>query len=501
MKQKIVCLLVAAACFSMTACEKTPDKSLVTQKNIDRLEEAAKEKPEDGSTLKDIIETTTDTYSFNYESDDKKIKITADNVQVTLPTKDTIPMYHVKCGGISQEVTDKVYDYFFPEGAYSTTGTDVTKEALDKEIMSLKQYNATVKDDTQMSEEEREETIQQNEDLIQKCEEDKKTAPDESTLKTVPKDSTYVDQEWQTLGGTEMVKGLTVNSEDSKRSLNVVSADDDSSMTSFLRYSVTGGYNYSGQQGTPARSCSDEEKQQIGISEEDARKYVDDFVQKTGMDWKIHDTLCIRGFTVRENEDTYGDSGDMIYPEHDTAYKFILAHNVDGIQSAVTSSAYVPDECDDAYITWLYEQVSVVVEPDGIVDFEWQYPLEVEDSVSDNVGIISFDQAKDIFEQMMPLTTKGDLEEWSDDENSQVSITADVSDIRLGLMRVRSSGNEKSGLLTPVWIFYGDYTQSVHFLPGKGDGQEDYDNTQEQPWILLAVNAVDGSVIDVTAGY
>lgn len=468
MKQKIVCLLALAACFSITACEKTPDKSLVTQKNIDRLEEAAKEKPEDGSTLKDIIETTTDTYSFNYESDDKKIKITADNVQVTLPTKDTIPI----------------------------------KEALDKEIMSLKQYIATVKDDTQMSEEEREETIQQNEDLIQKCEEDKKTAPDESTLKTVPKDSTYVDQEWQTLGGTEMVKGLTVSSEDSKRSLNVVSADDDSSMTSFLRYSVTGGYNYSGQQGVPARSCSEEEKQQIGISEEDARKYVDDFVQKTGMDWKIHDTLCIRGFTVRENEDTYGDSGDMIDPGHDTAYKFILAHSVDGIQSAVTSSYYLPDECDDdAYITWLYEQISVVVEPDGIVDFEWEYPIEVEDSVSDNVGIISFDQAKDIFEQMMPLTTKGDLEEWSDDENCEVSITADVSDIRLGLMRVRSSGTEKSGLLTPVWIFYGDYTQSVHFLPGKGDGQEDYDNTQEQPWILLAVNAVDGSIIDVTAGY
>lgn len=46
----------------------------------------------------------------------KKIKITADNVQVTLPTKDTIPMYHVKCCGISQEVTDKVYDYFFLMG-------------------------------------------------------------------------------------------------------------------------------------------------------------------------------------------------------------------------------------------------------------------------------------------------------------------------------------------------------------------------------------------------
>ena len=239
-------------------------------------------------------------------------------------------------------------------------------------------------------------------------------------------------------------------------------------MTSFLRYSVTGGYNYSRRQGDPARSCSDEEKQQIGISEEDARKYVDDFVQKTGMDWKIHDTLCIRGFTVRENEDTYGDSGDMIYPEHDTAYKFILAHSVDGIQSAVTSSAYVPDECDDTYITWLYEQISVVVEPDGIVDLEWEYPIEVEDSVSDNVGIISFDQAKDIFEQMIPLTTKGDLEEWSDDENSQVSITADVSDIRLGLMRVRSSGTEKADFLHRYGYFMEIIPKAFISCPEKG---------------------------------
>ena len=39
--------MAAIMCFSMTACEKTPDKSLVTQKNIDRLEKAAKETPKD----------------------------------------------------------------------------------------------------------------------------------------------------------------------------------------------------------------------------------------------------------------------------------------------------------------------------------------------------------------------------------------------------------------------------------------------------------------------
>lgn len=31
---------------------------------------------------------------------------------VTLPTKDTIPMYRVKSGELSQEIADKLYDYF-----------------------------------------------------------------------------------------------------------------------------------------------------------------------------------------------------------------------------------------------------------------------------------------------------------------------------------------------------------------------------------------------------
>lgn len=156
MKRKIVCLMAAIMCFSMTACEKTPDKSLVTQKNIDRLEKAAKETPKDGSTLKDIIETTTDTYDFNYKSDDGKVKIVADNVPVTLPTKDTIPMYRVKSDELSQEIADKLYDYFFPDGAYTTTGSDWTKQKIDNLILEEKKYIANVKDDPDTSESDKE---------------------------------------------------------------------------------------------------------------------------------------------------------------------------------------------------------------------------------------------------------------------------------------------------------------------------------------------------------
>lgn len=199
MKRKIVCLMAAIMCFSMTACEKTPDKSLVTQKNIDRLEKAAKETPKDGSTLKDIIETTTDTYDFNYESDDGKVKIVADNVPVTLPTKDTIPMYRVKSGELSQEIADKLYDYFFPDGAYTTTGSDCTKQIIDNLILEEKKYIANVKDDPDTSESDKESIIQTHEGVIKEYEEERKTAPDESTLKYVPKDSSYVDVEQETV--------------------------------------------------------------------------------------------------------------------------------------------------------------------------------------------------------------------------------------------------------------------------------------------------------------
>ena len=153
--------------------------------------------------------------------------------------------------------------------------------------------------------------------------------------------------------------------------------------------------------------------------------------------------------------------------------------------------------------SWLYESINVIVEKDGIVSFSWQFPISVEDTVSDNVGIISFDQAKDIFEQMMPLTARGDLEQFTD-EYMESTVDIKVTDVRLGLMRVRNSGNELKGLMTPVWLFYGDYTRNTEYTQaGKDAGYDTGDNsfTEAQPWILLAVNAVDGSVIDITEGY
>ena len=500
MKKKYTGSMAIFLCLALTACAKTPEQALVAQKNNERLEEAAKEGPKDGNSLKDIAASTSSTYDYQYEAEDGKVKITADQVPVTLPEKDTIPMYHVESGKIPQELTTKIYDYFFPDGAYTTTGTDMTKDEIDKRILEMKQTIANYRDDEEITEEERESIIQHNQEILASLEEERKTAPEESTLTYVPRDSMYADEEWQTMSGPVTVKSLDASSRDEKQRLSVISSDNPQ-ISSSVSYIVQTDFEYSGAMGKRLNEQSSDELEKIGISRDDAQRIVEDFVDKIGMPWEIHSVDAVTGFQIVDDENVTDDSYETIPQEHPTAYSFSLAQTIDGIQSAITSSSYLPE--DDNAVTWLYESIKIIVDKDGIVSFKWDFPITVQDTVSENVGIISFDQARDIFEQMMPLIAKGEAEQHSDD-TSETTVELNVTDVRLGLMRLRNNGEELTGLMTPVWLFYGDFTRHMHY---KGTAEElgfepqDFSYTEEAPWILLAVNAVDGSVIDITAGY
>lgn len=502
-KKKYSSLLLAGMlCVSLTACAETPSQALVAQKNNERLEETAKAEPKEGTELKDVAKATASTYDLDYKSDDGKVTIKADQAPVTLPEKDTIPMYHVYCGEISQDVATKLYNYFLPEGGYTTTGTDFTKAKVDQSILETKQEIAKYKDDDTLSDEEKQDMIKTQEEILASLEESRKDAPETSTLQVVPKDSTYTDQEWQTINGSKICKGLSVSSKDEKKFL-VVTSSTDAVVTSSAVYEDGTTCSYSGAEGQSLDSMSAEDLANIGITEEDARKIVEDFIQKIGMPWEIHTVTAMGGWTSNQvnTSESKEEDTEIIQSDHPTAYSFYLTQTIDGIQSAITSSYEVSE--DAAVASWLYESINVIVEKDGIVSFSWQFPISVEDTVSDNVGIISFDQAKDIFEQMMPLTARGDLEQFTD-EYMESTVDIKVTDVRLGLMRVRNSGNELKGLMTPVWLFYGDYTRNTEYTQaGKDAGYDTGDNsfTEAQPWILLAVNAVDGSVIDITEGY
>ena len=68
-----------------------------------------------------------------------------------------------------------------------------------------------------------------------------------------------------------------------------------------------------------------------------------------------------------------------------------------------------------------------------------------------------------------------------------------VTKIQLGLVRVAQQGDVGAGYLVPAWIFYGviDVDDRIY---KDGYGYDGYES-------ILTINAIDGSVIDLSKGY
>ena len=79
---------------------------------------------------------------------------------------------------------------------------------------------------------------------------------------------------------------------------------------------------------------------------------------------------------------------------------------------AVTSSSYVSE--DATSIDWTYEQIVVLVSEAGIQRVDWDCPVTLKEVVADNVSILSFDDARAVFEELTPLIYEGKAEEGSD---------------------------------------------------------------------------------------
>ena len=75
-----------------------------------------------------------------------------------------------------------------------------------------------------------------------------------------------------------------------------------------------------------------------------------------------------------------------------------------------------------------------------------------------------------------------------------VSYKIELTRARLSLQRVMERNNFTSGLLIPVWNFYGRAVSA--YASG-----ETYDNAPYDGGPLLSINAIDGSIIDLARGY
>lgn len=173
------------------------------------------------------------------------------------------------------------------------------------------------------------------------------------------------------------------------------------------------------------------------------------------------------------------------------AYEFVFTPSINGVPfTYANGEANNQDNQSNQYDKpWYYEKVRVIVDDDGLDSFVWDAPYQSIDPITDHASLLPYSQIQSIFERMMPITfhhyNANDLK-----TTCSVSITR----ITLGYMRIKEQNVEGSGLIIPVWDFFGSYYRSDDPEGTTPQGSDGYES-------LLTINAIDGSIIDRKIGF
>lgn len=166
-----------------------------------------------------------------------------------------------------------------------------------------------------------------------------------------------------------------------------------------------------------------------------------------------------------------------------------FTRTIDGIPVTYTSEqggAY--ENMESEFETWGYEWLQVAINGDGIQMAQCYNIYDIGEKTAENVQLISFDEVSQIFRQMM-LMKSADM----DRETREYQIDR----ITFGYTRIYDpTVDSRSGLLVPVWDFFGSYCEKAEY---EGESVEYISDSADISH--LTINAMDGSIIDRSLGY
>ena len=134
---------------------------------------------------------------------------------------------------------------------------------------------------------------------------------------------------------------------------------------------------------------------------------------------------------------------------------------------------------------WNEECIEFRINDSGIVGFDWYSPLEITETVEENAALRSFDDVKATFEKMVAVSNASEYN----------AVEIDIDRVRLGYSRISEKDSWDTGLLVPVWDFFG----TVNEITEDGDYYNLYAGDSE--FSVMTVNAIDGSIINSELGY
>lgn len=199
--------------------------------------------------------------------------------------------------------------------------------------------------------------------------------------------------------------------------------------------------------------------------------------------------MGVSDYSYKTSSLVFGSINGTVQKAYRLSYSRVLGNNSFTLTSAPAGGGGAIDDGKGGYIEgWEYESMTFLVNNDGIVSMEWINPYDVSEVITNNTSMMDFNDVMDIFNKMIVVTNAY----LSDD----MSKTINVDRIELGLMRITDPATRSSGLVIPVWDFFGDVSIAWK------DGEISYSELDDDPLdSVLTINAIDGTLVDRNIGY
>lgn len=525
------CMAIITALAMLAACQATPDEEVVAHKDFEQmiqkgLESAAPSQSEGPApaptTYADLCAVYGVPERYKTSLNEGKLTVNCD-VAAELPGTATLPMVRVKAGKFTQEQVYKFFKALCGDTPMYIMPLQMDKEYIQQEILE-QQAKLTTETD---------ENVKAGlNSTIESLQEDYEKAPDHNEL--ISADGTLQTEEMrefnikESLGNHTVLRATSAPFEeaaetfyvfnDVENATGIYSGKDEQGNTFTLAPSSVArlGFSRKGMDtdfsnywqgyilsdvteaslsGASAADCD------LSATPQQAREKVESFLKDMGLDDMTIDTVSLcsnqKGQYMAATEG--GGYSTVSGPPSDEpakqAYVFRILRQQGGVkvesthQSSQTTLEMAQGDGDIAVgKEWSYEYMTVAVDDEGIASVYWQGPLEVTETLTENTAIRPWSDIQDIFEKMIVIKN-ADYE----DIDTYTSVTIDITRASLSLQRVMERDSYTTGLLVPVWNFYGTTTCV----------QTDADPLVLQCGYvpLISINAIDGSVVDVMKGY
>ena len=500
--QKLGAIIICIAMLSsMAACQKSPDSSLVVNKDLDKLIEEAEGTDTEKVKIEDIADIEYEDYITSFEDSDLGVKVNV-NAKVDIPKADHLSVFRVKQVPFTQEFIDKVRTELMGDTPiYDGYALHIETKGEIEDIITYWRAAMNETDD---------ETIRaEYQERIDELQEEYEAAPTEIDLSEYPSDGKLYHSEDSTDPDSEVIFAVSDGSDGSYSSFRVSNSPKSSNKLEFEMNKV--GHagimssadiepyigdideiladksnkekpeNYTGVDVVYADSSPISYVQLKGetctITEDEAISAADTFLEKLGLtEFSCYDIGIINSqFYVAQGQPL------IVYRTH---YALTYYRNIDGV--FLTQSSGTKNNMSDGTggtftkKRWGPEIISVYINDDGIIGFTYSSPLEITETVVENSNIKSFEDVRDTFEKMMVVTNAG----------KYTTKVFDIDRVRLRYSRISEANSYDTGLIVPVWDFSGHCETA-------SDGVIIFDGYKT----ALAINAIDGSIIDPDLGY